>query len=78
MAQENILFSELFLKEALVAEEGGLTALELFTNALKGKVLSESTLGRFTPLINGKAVKWDAKVVQGDKLQVLPQIAGGN
>ena len=53
MAQD-ILFSELFLKEALVAEEGRLTALELFTNALKGKILSESTLGRFTPLLNGK------------------------
>ena len=75
---EPILYSELFLKEALVAEEDGQTALELFTAALKGKVLSEETLMRFTPLINRVAAKWDTIVKQGDKLQVLPQIAGGN
>ena len=77
MAQE-ILYSELFLKEALVAEEGGQTALELFTATLKGKVLSAETLSRFTPLINKVASTWDTIVSQGDKLQVLPQIAGGN
>ena len=75
---EPILYSELFLKEALVAEESGQTALELFTAALKGKVLSAETLGRFTPLINGVASKWDTIVAQGERLQVLPQIAGGN
>lgn len=76
MTQE-ILFQELFLDEALVVTEEGKTALEIFTDSLKGKVLSENTLQYFKPMINKKAVKWDDIVLLGDKLQVLPQIAGG-
>lgn len=75
--QSEILFEDLFLKEALVVKEEGQTALELFTNALKGKVISTQTLNLFKPLINGKAVNWDDPVLLGDKLQVLPLVAGG-
>lgn len=77
MAQE-LQYEELYLKEALVVNEDGQTALEIFTTALKGKVLSENTLQYFKPLINGKSSQWDDLVVLGDKLQVLPHIAGGN
>ena len=76
MPQE-ILFQDLFLEEALVVKEEGLTAMELFTNALKGKTLSKETLSLFKPLINGKGAEWDDLVILGDKLQVLPHIAGG-
>lgn len=77
MAQE-ILYEELFLEEALVVDEEGKTALELFTKALKGKTLSAETLQYFKPLINQKGANWSDIVVLGDKLQVLPHIAGGN
>ncbi len=76
MTQE-ILFEELFLQEALVVKEEGKTAMELFTNSLKGKTLSAETLQLFKPLINGKSANWDDLVVLGDKLQILPHIAGG-
>ncbi len=76
MAQE-LQYEELFLKEALVVDEDGKTALEIFTKALKGKTLSERTLQYFKPLINGKSSQWDDLVVLGQKLQVLPHIAGG-
>jgi len=79
MSQE-ILVKDLFLDEALVVDEEGegKTALELFTKALKGKVLSKDTLQYFKPLINKKGANWDDIVSEGDKLQVLPHIAGGN
>ena len=76
MAQE-ILLKNCFLEKALVVEEEGKTALELFTKTLKGKILSESSLSLFKPLINKKAAKWDDIVLLGDELQVLPHIAGG-
>lgn len=77
MAESEILFEDLFLEEALVVSEEGQTAMEIFTNALKGKTLSSETLSLFKPLINGKSANWDDLVVLGDKLQVLPHIAGG-
>jgi len=76
MAQE-LLFEDLFLREALVVEEEGKTALEIFTQSLKGKTLSAETLQYFKPLINQKGASWDDIVILGDKLQVLPHIAGG-
>jgi len=76
MAQD-ILFSELFLEKALVVEEEGKSAIQLFTESLKGKILSESSLKLFKPLINGKSAEWTDIVLLGDKLQVLPHIAGG-
>ncbi len=78
MTQE-ILLKDLFLEEALVVDEegAGKTALELFTKALKGKVLSAETLKYFKPLINKKGAKWDDIVSLDDELQVLPHIAGG-
>ncbi len=77
MAQAEILFEDLFLEEALVVNEEGQTALELFKNALKDKIISNETLQLFKPLINGKTANWEDLVVLGDKLQVLPHIAGG-
>lgn len=76
MAQE-ILLEDLFLEKALVVEEEGKTARELFIKSLKGKVISDSSLKLFKPLINKKSAKWDDIVLLGDKLQVLPHIAGG-
>ncbi|KKM03436.1 hypothetical protein LCGC14_1774480 [marine sediment metagenome] len=76
MSQE-ILLKDLFLEEALVVDEEGKTALEIFTKALKGKVLSAETLQYFKPLINSKGADWDDIVHLTDKLQVLPHIAGG-
>ena len=77
MAQAEFLFEELFLEEALVVNEGGQTASEVFKSALKGKIISNKTLQLFKPLINGKSADWEDLVVLGDKLQVLPHIAGG-
>ena len=76
MTQE-ILLEDLFLEKALVVDEGGKTARELFIKSLKGKVISDSSLKLFKPLINKKSAKWDDIVLLGDKLQVLPHIAGG-
>jgi len=77
MTQE-LLYKELYLQEPLVVSEEGKTAMEIFAAALKGKTLSKESLSFFQPLINKKAAKWDDVVKEGDKLQVLPKIAGGN
>ena len=50
MTQE-ILYSELYLKEPLVVSEEGKSALEIFSEAL-GRELSPESLSRFQPLIN--------------------------
>ena len=76
MAQE-ILLQDMFLEEALVVDEGGQTARAVFINSLKGKTISDANLARFNPLINGKSANWDDILLEGDKLQILPQIAGG-
>lgn len=76
MGQE-ILYSDLFLEKALVVNEEGKTALELFTKSLNGKVVSDSSLKLFKPFINSKAAKWSDIILLGDELQVLPHIAGG-
>lgn len=76
MAQE-ILYNELFLEEALVVEEDGKSALDIFLETLKGKILSESSLRLFKPFINQKSAEWTDIVHIGDELRVLPQIAGG-
>ena len=76
MTQE-LLFSDLHLQEPLVVSESGKTAREIFSNAL-GREISTESLSKFTPLINKQGAGWEDVVNQGDLLQVLPQIAGGN
>jgi len=76
MAQE-VLFQDFFLEEALVVNKGGKTARDVFINSLKSKKISDANLVRFNPLINGKSANWDDILLEGDQLQVLPQIAGG-
>ena len=77
MAQE-ILYQDLYLREPLVVSETGKTAFEIFSAARKGSMISAETLAKFTPIINRKAGTWEDIVNEGDLLQVLPQIAGGN
>ena len=70
--------ARLFGKEVYVEVKGEKTAKEVLEEVLKKKKLKFVDIYRdYFVLVNGKVVKPDVKIKNGDEIHLLPMIMGG-